>query len=225
MANINCPVHDDRTASMTVYGPVAYCHVCRMSIPTSELNLPGNILNKPKLKPTNVVERIKYIKSLPLEKIRGLDLHTAANGFYILWPNNNYYKKRTNVGKSRYIGPAGVKAPLFVMPPGQKNHLVVIEGELNCMSLYEAAFGDYTFCSPGSAAEFIRHIPIYKMYKRVTLILDKDAAGIVHGSQTKDILLKSSVDARLVLVSMDYNEVLQKYGVDGVREHFEREIR
>lgn len=223
MANINCIFHDDRTASMKIYGPVAYCFVCCIQVPTSSLNMRGLVKETPRQEPTNIPERIKYIKNLPKKHIRGFDLHSDDSGFYIIWPGENYYKKRTNGSVSRYIGPAGVRAPLLAFP-GLKDHLIVVEGELNAMSLYNAVYGDYTVVSPGSASEFMRHIPLYKGYKKVTLVLDYDAAGIVHGSQTKEVLLKSEIDVRLVLMEIDFNDIFTKQGEDKVREVFEKEV-
>ncbi len=220
---VNCPLHDDRVASMKIYGDIAWCFVCHMSIPTTELN----IIESPRLKqePTNVPERIKHIKALPKKYIRGFDLHCEEDGsFYIVWPGENYYKKRTNNPKTRYIGPAGVKAPLLAFP-GRSNHLIVVEGELNAMSLYEAIYGDYTVVSPGSAGEFMRHIALYKAYNKVTLILDNDAAGLVHGYQVKEVLLKSRVNTTIVLMNKDFNQILQDGGEDAVRAKFEEAIK
>lgn len=221
---VNCPFHNDSVASMKVYGPVAYCFVCCLSVPTDELNLPENKINKTKHETTNISERVKYIRSLPLKPIRGLEFHADEGGFYILWPKENYYKKRLYSGKFRYIGPAGARAPLLLMPEFT-DHLVVIEGELNALSLHHSDIGDYTICSPGSAGEFMRHVATYRSYKRVTLILDHDAAGLLHGCQTKEVLLKAGVYVNLVLIKKDFNQVLQDEGPEKVREKFEEAIK
>jgi Toprim domain len=221
---VNCPFHMDSVPSMKIYGNFAWCFVCHMQIPTSELNLPENQRHQTKHEPTNIAERVKYIKSLPKEKIRGLELHTDLEGFYILWPKENYYKKRLYNGKSRYIGPAGVRAPLLIMPEFT-NHLVVVEGELNALSLYDSDIGDYTVCSPGSAGEFMRHMATYKSYKRVTLILDNDAAGLLHGLQTKEVLLKAGIWASIVLMKKDFNQILQDDGEEAVRQKLQEAIK
>jgi len=218
---INCPFHEDRTASMKIYGPVAYCFGCHMSVPTKELNLIGEPKHFAKPEPTNIPKRIEYIKTLSKSRHRGFDFHADSTGFYLIWPGDKYYKKRTFNANTKYICPSGVKAPLLVFP-GVKDHLIVVEGELNAMSLYEAVYGDYVVCSPGSAGEFMRHIALYKHYRRVTLILDYDSAGIVHGSQTKEVLLKDGVNATLELVKRDFNEIYQEGGEEAVRREFER---
>ncbi len=112
MAKIICIFHDDHEPSMSVYGSWCYCHVCKISVPTSELNIPEN-RHLPRPEPTNVPDRVKYIEGLPTKLIRGLQLPYDNSGYYILWPSKNYYKRRNHEGKPRYIGPAGVKASLY----------------------------------------------------------------------------------------------------------------
>lgn len=206
---ICCPFHEDRRPSMKIYGDFAWCFVCKVSIPTKSLNL-GEYQPATHREPTDIPARIKYIQSLPTKLIRGLKLHYDSEGFYIVWPDKSYYKKRMNSGKSRYIGPTGKKAPLLVLPSGTEHHLVVVEGELNALSLHQATCGDFTIASPGSASEFMRHIAKYGMYSRVTLVLDHDAAGVVHGCSVRDLLLKSGIRATLRTMKTDFNELLQQ---------------
>jgi hypothetical protein len=218
-----CPIHNDHEPSMTVYGKWAHCHVCKANILASELNLPEN-RSIPRPEPTNVPERIKYIKSLPTKMIRGLQLPYDNSGFYLVWPQENYYKRRNYEGKVRYIGPSGVKAPLLVCP-GTASHLIVVEGELNALSLYGAAWGEYKIVSPGSAAEFLRHVKYYLGYSKITIIADYDAAGLVHGCQLKDLLLKSGKRVNLELMRKDFNQILQDENEEAVRATFERMLR
>ena len=132
MANINCILHDDAHASMRVYGDFAYCFVCCVSIPVSELNLPARVDTKREI--TNIKEELEYIEALPTETIRGLQMHCDHAGYYIIWPNKPFYKKRMYSGKNRYIGPSGHKVPLYICH-GDSRHLVVVEGELNAASI------------------------------------------------------------------------------------------
>lgn len=206
---------------MTIYGPVAYCHVCNVSVPTSELELPNNfIYTKPE--ETNIKDKMDYIASLPTKIIRGLQLPYDDQGYYIIWPSHNFYKKRLYSGKSRYIGPSGHKVPLFICP-GTENHLVVVEGEINAASLYSVIWEGYKISSPGSAGELLRHINYYLGYKKVTLYVDNDAAGIAHGYQVKEVLLKHKKHVNLVLLDKDFNDILQK-DPEELRRFFERTV-
>jgi hypothetical protein len=208
---VNCPLHEDRHASMKIYGPVAYCFVCCMSIPTDELKLPSSI--QPQAKQiADVGGELEKIKTYPVKRIRGLELpeDPDGSGYYIVWPNGRFFKKRKSYGSVRYLAPAGHKVPLYVCP-GDAKHLLVIEGELNAASLFHVLWEQpYKITSPGSAGEFLKQLDYYLKYDTITLILDKDAAGIVHGIHTKEILLKHRKNVKLVLVDHDFNEKLQE---------------
>jgi len=206
---INCPLHSDQHASMKIYGPVAYCFVCCMSIPTAELNLPSSITPQTK-QIEDVGAMMEYIKTLPTAHIRGLELPYDESGYFVVWPNGRFFKKRKNYGSTRYLAPAGHKVPLYICP-GDSRNLLVVEGELNAQSLYNVIWEhDYKIVSPGSAGEFLKHIDFYLKYDKITLILDRDAAGVVHGTHIKDILLKHRRNASLVLVKTDFNDKLQE---------------
>ncbi len=180
-----------------------------MSIPTEELKLPSSI--QPQTKQiTDVAAELEKIKQLPTAHIRGLEMPYDDSGYFILWPNGRFFKKRKNYGNVRYLAPAGHKVPLYICP-GESKNLLVIEGELNAASLFHAMWEiDYKIVSPGSAGEFLKQLDYYLKYDNITLILDKDAAGIVHGLHTKEILLKHRKNVKLVLVDHDFNEKLQE---------------
>ena len=222
-SKVLCPIHDDHDPSMTVYGKWAYCHVCKASIPSAELNIPEN-KTIPRPEPTNVPERIKYIKSLPTDLIRGLQLPYDNSGYYIVWPMDNYYKRRNYEGKTRYIGPSGVRAPLFVCP-GTASHLIIVEGEINALSLFESIYGEYKIVSPGSASEMLRHIKSYLIYSKITIIADNDAAGVCHSCQLRDLLHKHKKHATITVMNEDFNTILQRDGYDGVMKKFQEAIK
>lgn len=209
---------------MRIYSKYSHCFVCNAHILTDELDLPEHAKIIPKKEPTNVVAMIKHIKTLPTQIIRGFKLHYDERGFYVVWPDENYYKRRNFEGRVRYTAPSGVKPPIFACN-GFAKHLVVVEGELNCMSAYKASWSDYKLVSPGPASDFMRHIKYYQYYQKITLILDHDAAGIVFGCQLKEVLLKSGKHCNLVTVKQDFNETLTKHGEEVVREDFERLMR
>lgn len=203
---ITCPFHDDRTASMKVYGDFAFCFACHLQVPVSELNLPAK-LNHSRPEPTNILERLDYIKSLPVKSIRGLELPADGEGYYILWPGNKFYKKRLYQGKIRYLAPTGHKPPLYICP-GDSEHLLVVEGELNAASIYPLVWDTFKVVSPGTAGDFMRHIAYYLKYKRITIIADYDPAGICHGLQLKETLLRHGKRVEIILTDQDLNDKL-----------------
>lgn len=217
-----CPQHNDTTPSMVIYGNWAHCMVCQAHILTSELNLPGSFTDYPRREPTDVKKQLERVNKLPLVKTRGLLLPTDSLGYYIVWPNGDFYKRRNfEDTKARYTGPAGIKPPLFVYP-GKADHLVVVEGELNAMSLHQIVFGEYRVCSPGSATEMTRHIKYYLQFKRVSIFVDNDPPGIVYGLMLKDLLLSKGKHVTIELMDKDFNDILQQEGEDAVRKRFER---
>jgi hypothetical protein len=220
MANINCIFHDDRTPSMTVYGDFAYCHVCHISVPTKELNIPSGIKHN-KREPTNIDEKMAYIKRLPTKLIRGLHMPYDSEGFYVVWPDKKFYKKRLTEGKSRYVAPTGHKPPLYVCN-GSSEHLLIVEGELNAASIYPSLWDEFKIVSPGSAGEMQRHIAKYLLYKRITIFADYDAAGIVHSLQLKETLLRHGKAVNLVLLDRDFNDRLVKDGEESLTEFVRR---
>ena len=224
MKVILCPFHNDTNPSMRIYGEYSHCFVCSAHVLTSELNLPEyKPRTPPRKEPTNIAERIQYISKLPKQNIRGFNLAYDDLGYYLVWPSGNYYKRRNFTGKARYTAPSGVAQPLFVYP-GSAKHLVVVEGEMNAMTLHRAVYGDFKVVSPGPASDFLRHVKYYFQFHRITLILDYDAPGIVFGLQVKEYLLKFGKHVNLILVDKDYNQILQDSGEEAVREAFERDM-
>lgn len=222
---ILCKYHNDATPSMHVYqngGHVkGFCFVCHASVFLNDEEFEGKGVIKPKAEPTNVIRVLEYIRRLPKKAIRGLDLPYDQTGYFIVWPNGEFYKRRTWGDKTRYIAPAGVKQPLFVYP-GKADHLVIVEGEINAMSLHQVLYGEYRICSPGPASEFRRHIQFYKQFKKVTIVADHDAPGVVFGVELRDMLHKLHISSTLMTVLTDFNDTLQKHGEEAVRAQFER---
>lgn len=221
-----CPMHNDHEPSMKIYGEWAYCFVCQAQMRTTDLNLPGSAQEiREKKHPTNVPNMIEYIKSLPQMEIRGHKFHVSDSGYYFLWPHGNFYKKRNfDDSKGRYVSPRGVSKPLFVYP-GSAKHLLIVEGEINAMSLHTSVFGEYKVCSPGPAADFVRYIKYYLQFKHITIFVDKDAPGVIYGTYLKDILLRHNKHTKLVAMERDYNEIHVTEGETGVRNYFEKEMQ
>lgn len=225
MRVVLCPYHNDTRPSMRIYGTWSHCFSCNAHVLTEELDLPEHAKLIPKKEPTDIKTMLRHISCLPTKEIRGFNLHYDQFGYFIVWPTGNYYKRRNFSSNVRYTAPSGVKPPMFIYP-GASKHLIVVEGEMNVMTLHRAIWsGDYKLVSPGPASNFMRFIKYYSHYERITLILDHDAAGVVFGCQLKEVLLKEGKHVRLVTCKEDYNQILQDRGEEAVRVEFEKGIR
>lgn len=209
---------------MAVYGEWSYCFVCHARVLTSELKLPRSAQEIREVRhPDNVPENVEYIEGLPKKIIRGLDLHYDDDGYYVLWPNKNYWKLRFWEGKSRYLSPRGVKKPLFVYP-GNSDLLVVVEGELNAVTLQMCEYGEAKIVSPGSATELVKYINYYLKFKRILIITDKDNPGVVYGLDLKERLLSHNKRVELHLVEKDFNDVFTEEGEEAVCREYARAL-
>lgn len=208
---------------MEVYHDYAHCFVCGAHCKVEELE--GDIVPRKAKKKSNIAEWVHYTEGLMTKWIRGIHLPYDSKGYYIVWPDKSYYKRRNWTGEPRYTAPTGHKQPLLTYQSSHKK-LVVIEGELNCMSVSPYTLGkqDFTLCSPGPASDFMRHIKTFLQYREIVLIMDHDPAGIAFGVQVKDLLLKSGRHAKLVTRTEDYNDVLQKTDASVLKYFFEKDI-
>lgn len=220
-----CPNHNDTTPSLHVYPEWSHCFVCGYRCPTDKLDVNYTpVVNR--ATPQDVESRLAYIKNLPIVHTRGLRLPADTLGYYIVWPNAQYYKHRLYNGKRRYMGPAGIRAPLLEYKPVSTipDTIVLVEGEINALSL-KAAYTDHNLviASPGSCAEFERHYNTYLSYKRICIIVDYDNPGVGHGYVLKQRLMKDKKQVELIAVSPDINDVLIQRGVDGVKEEIKKQ--
>lgn len=220
---ILCPNHKDSTPSLHLYDERAWCFVCNYSCPIEEVATAEQRI-KIRKEPTDVRASIEFIKTLPVRKIRGLQFPVNDTGFYIVWPNLSFYKKRLTGERTRYLGPRGIRPPIFSYTGSNKEILVLVEGEINCMSLREAfPSTKITVASPGSASQFNQFVPFYLTYKTIYCIVDKDAAGVANGVVLKRELMKSQKRVELVALEMDFNDVLVESGTDGIKQKVKQE--
>lgn len=225
MKRVICPFHLDTNPSMVIYSEWAHCFVCHAHVLTSELTLPNAFEERVKQDPVDLPRALSRINNLPRADIRGFYLPYDKYGYYILWPNGDYYKRRNyDEAKGRYTSPAGIKKPLFVYP-GSAKHLIIVEGELNAMSLHDSVYGEYKICSPGPATDMMRYIKYYLQFKFITIIVDHDAPGVVFGVSLKEMLLKERKRVNLITVKVDYNELYQNGGADLVKSQFEKDMK
>lgn len=203
---------------MEIYDDGGYCFACGW-VDKSLADIEA-----PKREPENLKDTLDYIRKLPRKQVRGLLLPYDETGFYVVWPDNSFYKKRIYNDKTRYLAPKGHRPPLFKYP-SQSKTLVLLEGELNCMSLHLALPGpEIAIASPGSASEFARHFENYLLFHDIFAIVDRDPAGISSGIELKTKLLKRGKRVELIAVNPDYNEVLQTEGATGVLKQFKKDL-
>lgn len=220
---IHCtnPDHDDRNESMQVYDDGGFCFAC------GYLDRSQSDTNAPVREKEDIGAKIEYITSQPRVQIRGLTLHSDSHGYYILWPERNFYKKRLIGGTpSRYLGPSGIRPPLFKIH-GDGKAMAIVEGEINALSL---AAGEFKGCivSPGSASNMINFLQEYLNMSYscaiVNIIVDKDAAGVAAGIELKRELLKKGKRVQLIACEKDLNQLLQDEGKEGVRKWVEENL-
>ncbi|GAC1499954.1 MAG: hypothetical protein NVS1B10_03180 [Candidatus Saccharimonadales bacterium] len=202
---------------MEVYENSAYCFSCGYY--TKDVDVPYE--PKPK---TDIGAEIEYIRTLPTREIRGLQLHYDYEGFYILWPDLSFYKKRLNQGRIRYLGPSGHRTPLFKIQGRDPKTLLMVEGELNALSL-SLSIGDlYTIVSPGASTNIMNYMPYYCTFDSIYAIVDKDVSGVVNGLKLKEELINRKKRVVLEATDKDYNQILQEEGTEGVKEIFDRRL-
>lgn len=222
---IICPFHQESTPSCILYEKSFKCFACGAYGPLEAL---GIAVDKDTLVDTKPVEdvsaSVEYIESLPKEFIRGLNLHADKSNYYILWPNAKYYKSRSKAiddGGKKYKCPYGVSKPPFMIRSATKfswykRSLVIVEGELNALSLSEA-FPYVDIMSPGGAGDFTssatkKLLPQLQEYNRILIIADNDPAGAEAAIGLTGFLRSSGIKTKAKLMDRDANEVLTSEG-------------
>ncbi len=223
---INCPAHEDKTPSLHCYEDYAWCFVCGYRCKTEEVLNAEEIekLKKEKPEKEDIEETIKYIETVPKMRVRGLSLPASTSGFYVVWPDKNYFIKRLFGNDTRYLYPIGHK-PIPYKIERSKEVLVVVEGVVNLLSL-DYAFGDsrISLFSPGSAGSLEGYIDYYCQYRHIVLVVDRDPTGIACGDPLKKELLKRKKRVTLIAVEPDFNETLQQGGPEAVKQQFMEEL-
>lgn len=203
------PLHKDESPSMEIYPDGAYCFACGFS--TNKISDP-NAPVKPK---EDISKTMEYIDGLPKRQIRGLLLPFDESGYYIVWGDRGYYKKRLFEGKSRYLGPSGHRPTLLQL--GQpSDRVLVIEGEMNALSASLVYPG--MILSPGASTNFMSYCSTYLLYTSIYAIVDKDIPGVVAGLKLKEFLLKNKKVVSLVAKEKDYNQILQDEGQEALKK-------
>lgn len=226
----HCPHHEEKTPSAVAYANSYYSFCCGKSGPLSELGLaPGERIEVTYVE--DIATSIERIERLPREEIRGFALHADSLGYYLIWPDRSYYKRRIYGAESgnKYRGPSGHrKPPLFLTAWDGGRKLILVEGEFNALSLHSLELKNTDICSPGGAGDFYsksgsKFLESLGPYPEVHVVVDADAAGAQAAIETKAKLITLGCpDVRLHLVEKDFNDIHTQDGKEALRDEAKR---
>lgn len=226
---IKCIFHEEDTASLAIYHDGFKCYGCGRYGPLSDLE--G--VDVPKVEPKQIEDLKKtfeYINSLPVQKIRGLELPADDQCYYLCWPNEKYYKARYfEPIRGKYRNPTGHKQPtLWVRQLGYPV-LLVVEGEMNALSIAEIPKLRVDICSPGSAGNFQskvlpRELTSYYRYSTIVIVADRDGPGADACINLMSALSGRVPSVRAHLMQKDANEILVGGGVEKLKKEIIRAI-
>jgi 5S rRNA maturation endonuclease (ribonuclease M5) len=224
---IRCPKHEDNVASCKVYADGAYCFAGCGFIPLEELGIPKSEVPEEKYV-EDLKERLTYIKGLPVDVYRGFPLPHDLDGYYIIWPDNSYYKLRLNTSaKSKYRMPAGHKANLFWTRKQHRPVVCVVEGEFEAMSV-AAAIPEWDVVSPGGVSNFKNkeNLTQFLKYSKIIIATDDDAPGIKAAMEISQVLTyKVAYVTRIYKkAEKDFNDIYCQDGKDALREEIKRQV-
>ena len=213
-----CPKHTESTGSAVAYATGYHCFGCGARGPLADLNLPAGI--RPEISYVEDLEKsIERIKHLPQKQIRGFSLNCNDKGYYLLWPNSDYYKFRSyspeNPG-GKYRGPSGHVKPWYWVDSSHPT-LVVVEGEFNALSLAALKL-PLSIVSPGGAGDFYsrtaeRELRGLCKFGTIFLVVDDDAAGAIAGIEASSKLKAMGANCvHIKLVKKDFNDVFTEQG-------------
>lgn len=221
---ILCPFHEEGTPSCVIYSDHFRCYGCGEYGPLSRLS--GKNVRIPEghdPEPEDLEASFRYIESLPFKKIRGLLLRADDRAYYITWPHEGYYKKRffKDTGGPKYIGAAGHKKPPYWGTRRLSDTLIIVEGELNAMSIGHAT--DFDVMSPGGVGDFsAQRAKLYLQstadYSTILIVADKDAPGAQAVIELLGVLRGRGQRVGAKLMAPDANDVLVQEGPEALRK-------
>lgn len=215
-----CPKHSESTPSCVIYDDGYHCYGCGAHGPLSDLGITVAGYRRPK---EDLSAALQTISKLPRVTVRGLQLPVDANHYYILWPDGDYYKKRSKVAtQAKYLCPSGHSKPLFKADVAGRKTLAIVEGEINALSL-AAIYPPFDVVSPGGACEFTsrKYMTFYQQYGTLVIVADEDTAGLKAAIELKAKVLTWTPHCMIYLMKEDCNDVLTKEGVQALRGHVE----
>lgn len=224
MYRVLCPRHEEHTPSCVIYPTHAYCYGGCGRIPLGEVGLSPETSPKPRPAEDLTASRSR-IDLLPRKLIRGFELPHDSFGFYILFPESLYYKRRNWSGEPKYKNPSGIPQPLFIARRGASPTLFLVEGELNCLSIAEA-FPECDAMSPGSATGFMKYtkstlLTHVTSYSTISVIVDRDTPGVKAAIHVQSLLAGSIPKVNVCLMAKDANEIHCESGPEALRREIE----
>lgn len=217
-----CPKHQEATPSAVAYSNGYHCFGCGAFGPLSELGLEGERIEITYQE--DIASSIDRIEYLPKQLIRGFSLPADSTGYYLVWPDKSYYKRRIIDAPrgNKYRGPSGHRKPAFIVQEVPSNHLVLVEGEFNALSLAQIE-PPCTIISPGGSGDFYskgrnKDLLEYAKYSKVSLVVDDDPAGLQAAIQcSAQLKVLGCTNVKAYFVKKDFNEVLCEKGKEGLK--------
>ena len=228
---IRCPFHEDNTASLHIYEDGYHCFGCGASGPLDRLPAQYRPQEVPVKYVENVERTVSWIKSLPKKTIRGLNLHCSTDHYFIVWPDGLYYVRRGFIdvpGRGKYKAPSGHARPLLIASHGPQRQLAIVEGEINALSI-AAVYPNLNIVSPGGAGDFYskhseKNLNYYRLFDKISLIVDKDPAGAKAAIELKSKLLQYGLEVTISLWEQDANDILMQYGKEGLKKQIQQTL-
>lgn len=221
---ILCPWHEEQTPSCEVYPDGYKCFGCGARGPLSELPEKYRTLEPEPVQPEDLEKAYQYIDSLPKKRVRGLLLPADEFSFFIPWPDKRYYKRRFFEPQNgpKYIGARGHRKPWFIANWTDSPAVVLVEGELNALSISQAC-PELSVVSPGGSGDFYskgskKYWQNVVYCSTILLVADKDEAGAKAIIEAKSAIDTAERQAKWLLMKEDANEILQKEGRESLRK-------
>lgn len=219
---ISCPggTHTDTNPSCAVYSDGGgFCFACNTTF--RDLVVPDTKVIK---YVEDLPAKLQYIATLPKQTLRGFELPFDKEGYYIVWPTNDYYKLRrwdSAHPSGRYASPSGIQKPWFIANNSKSRTLVLVEGELNAMSV--AKIVNYQVVSPGSATNFYDNYARNKLtslsgYNKVIVLVDADGPGFEAAIKAKQMIRNQIPDITINAMKEDANSILTTHGEKALRQ-------
>lgn len=226
---IICPWHKEKTPSLVMYRNGFFCYGCGKRGPLKDLGgIAPAAASLEEAPPEDVEETIKAIRANShIREVRGLQLPANSAGYYIIWPDDSYYKLRfwDPDAKPKYIGARGVSRGLFWATRDKAhNTLILCEGELNALSIAACGMA-VDVVSPGGVSDFTaerlrKYLPTFSVYDTIVIVADADGAGLVALVDALGYFKACGIKSAALPLSPDPNKLL----VDGEQQRIKDEI-
>lgn len=218
VGKIKClnPSHAEDTPSLAVYDDGSgWCFGCQSYFRDIKAPVVVETIKD------NLDEAMTYIGKLPMVNVRGLSFPHDKDGYYIVWPDRDYYKLRYWLPKGpKYKGPKGHQKPPYWARKVGSRTLALVEGEINAISLSGAV--SFDVLSPGGIGDFINgtmkdSLHTFRGYDTIYVCVDKDV-GVTNALKFKELVKPFCQDVAIILLNQDFNQMLVDYGSEAFKE-------